>query len=83
MATTVTYDLSKNYDHIKTEKNDEGEYECAICEQPFESPEQVCWAGVEDFDAEGGKPLCLYCCKQLVKEHEGDSSDDEDEDASD
>lgn len=66
---------SKNFSLIKTAKNHDDEYECAICEQPFENPEQVCWAGIEQYNSEDGNPLCLYCCKELVKANE--SSDDD------
>jgi hypothetical protein len=55
------------FEYIKTDKNEEGQYECATCEQPFGDQGEVCWADVGEFNYKDGKPLCGYCCDEMRK----------------
>jgi hypothetical protein len=64
MTTTMTYN-GNAFDYIKTDKNEEGQYECATCEQPFGNQGEVCWADVGEFNYADGKPLCGYCCDEM------------------
>ena len=73
MATTA----QGSYSYIKADKNDCDEYECAVCEQPFTDEGQVCWAGIDKFNEIDGFPLCLYCCKEMVRAEESEDSEDE------
>ena len=70
---TTTYN-GNAFDYIKTDKNEEGQYECATCEQPFGDQGEVCWADVGEFNYKDGKPLCGYCCDEMRRE-----DDDEDD----
>ena len=70
---TTTYN-GNAFDYIKTDKNEEGQYECATCEQPFGDQGEVCWADVGEFNYKDGKPLCGSCCDEMRRE-----DDDEDD----
>lgn len=62
------------FEYIKTDKNEEGQYECATCEQPFGNQGEVCWADVGEFNYKDGKPLCGSCCDEMRR-----LDDDEDD----
>jgi hypothetical protein len=63
-----------NFGLIKTEKvpilDGSMAYACAMCDQPFEKEEEVCWAGINEFNENEGNPLCAYCCNEMREEEE-------------
>ena len=67
------------FDYIKTDKNEEGQYECATCEQPFGNQGEVCWADVGEFNYADGKPLCGYCCDEMRRLDDAEDEEEEDE----
>ena len=78
MTSTMTYN-GNAFDYIKTDKNEDGEYECATCEQPFGNQGEVCWADVGEFNYKDGKPLCGYCCDEMRRLDDGEDEEEEDE----
>jgi hypothetical protein len=79
----IPYRIAGNFGLIKTEKlplmDGSMAYACAVCDQPFENEEQVCWAGIEEFNEVDGNPLCTYCCNEMCAKDEESEDDEEPE----